>query len=43
MLLQEALSMEGDEHPSGDGEPMGSLLIYPGCKVGRGGAKDLRG
>ena len=19
--------------PSGDGEPMGSLLIYPGCKV----------
>ena len=25
--------MEGDEHPSGDGEPMGSLLIYAGCKV----------
>jgi len=31
--FKEALSMEGDEHPSGDGEPMGSLLIYPGCKV----------
>ena len=24
---------EGDMRPSGDGEPMGSLLIYPGCKV----------
>ena len=30
---QEALKGEGDMRPSGDGEPMGSLLIYPGCKV----------
>jgi len=31
--FKEALKGEGDMRPSGDGEPMGSLLIYPGCKV----------
>ena len=30
---QEALKGEGDQRPSGDGEAMGSLLIYAGCKV----------
>ena len=33
MLIQEALGTDEDERPAGDGEPMGSLLIYPGCKV----------
>lgn len=32
-MLQEALGTDEDERPAGDGEPMGSLLIYPGCKV----------
>jgi len=31
--MKEALKDEGDLRPSGDGEPMGSLLIYPGCKI----------
>jgi len=31
--FKEALKGEGDMRPSGDGEPMGSLLIYPGCKI----------
>merc|ERR1711971_392782 len=31
--FKEALKGEGDMRPSGDGEPMGSLLIYPGCKL----------
>merc|ERR1711936_809357 len=31
--MKEALKDEGDLHPSGDGEPIGSLLIYPGCKI----------
>jgi hypothetical protein len=31
--FKEALKDQEDLHPSGDGEPMGSLLIYPGCKI----------
>merc|ERR1719283_476921 len=31
--FREALKGEGDQHPSGDGEAMGSLLIYAGCKI----------
>jgi hypothetical protein len=31
--FKEALKDEEDLRPSGDGEPMGSLLIYPGCKI----------
>merc|ERR1719452_224632 len=31
--FKEALGTDEDERPAGDGEPMGSLLIYPGCKV----------
>jgi len=31
--FKEALKGEGDQRPSGDGEAMGSLLIYAGCKI----------
>lgn len=31
--FKEPDSGDGDMNPRGDGEPMGSIMIYPGCKV----------